>query len=438
MDRKALLNAFLPATEVNDPTRFAGRREEVATLLDALRVEGSVPLIYGHRGLGKSSLAIQMARIAQGDVELLHHLGLGDLAFDERSRFVVFRVTCTHTTANLDSLLQLMINEIEGETATAEATRETVRAPGATTATFRASIKMLEYERTQTLENRLARESYESLGVDEKFRRLVSLIAEVYGLPVLFVIDEVDRLTDSCGLAGFLKVNSSESLKFVLVGIAGSHAELLADHLSVDRQLVPVSVGQMSPDDLAAIVDGAVTYLRSSGVEVRFTPRARDRLARLASGFPWFVHVLGQTALVSTVDDGRDEVLSADVSAAVDSLISSRFAQKYADQYQGAVRDSRHREIVLRLCAIWDAIDIPTAVIYPMARNLGVSNPSLYKGHLMQQIYGAILYSPAFQDRGVVRFRDEMFKVYVRLRPSIYPNVDLRVQEQYDDLLSAT
>jgi hypothetical protein len=47
--------------------------------------------------------------------------------------------------------------------------------------------------------------------------------------------------------------------------------------------------------------------------------------------------------------------------------------------------------------------------------------------------YGGILFVPGIQKRGLVRFRNEMFKAYVRLRPSIYVDVDSAVTAAYAD-----
>jgi len=73
-----LLNAFTPAKEVDDPEFFAGRAAQVVQLTDALHVIGSCPIIYGNRGLGKTSLAVQIRYIAAGDDTLLESLGLID------------------------------------------------------------------------------------------------------------------------------------------------------------------------------------------------------------------------------------------------------------------------------------------------------------------------------------------------------------------------
>ena len=69
--RKLILNAFKPSKSIRNPANFAGRELELLELIDALLIDGSCPIIYGERGLGKSSLAFQVARIALGDITLL-------------------------------------------------------------------------------------------------------------------------------------------------------------------------------------------------------------------------------------------------------------------------------------------------------------------------------------------------------------------------------
>src|SRR5438045_2523543 len=108
-----LMNAFRPAQSVDEPDFFAGRATQVRELTDALHVVGSTPLIYGDRGLGKTSLAIQMRYIAEGAVALLDALGMLARAFDENARFVPFFVTCTDATRDFDGLVQQLINAAE-------------------------------------------------------------------------------------------------------------------------------------------------------------------------------------------------------------------------------------------------------------------------------------------------------------------------------------
>jgi hypothetical protein len=108
-----LMSAFHPAKEVDDPDLFAGRGREVTTLTDGLHVEGSCPIIYGDRGLGKTSLATQIKYIAMGDTELLESLKIPARALGEENQFLTFLVTCTDSTRNFRGLLQLLINAAE-------------------------------------------------------------------------------------------------------------------------------------------------------------------------------------------------------------------------------------------------------------------------------------------------------------------------------------
>lgn len=144
---------------------------------------------------------------------------------------------------------------------------------------------------------------------------------------------------------------------------------------------------------------------------------------------PWFIHVIGQRALVRASDEGRLAVDEDDITRAIQDLTNNSFAQRFSDTYQQCIRDSAQREMVLRTFASWPGVDIPTGAIYAMLGRLGVSNPAIYKGHLASAAYGAVFVTPNYQQRGLVRFRDEMFKRYVFIRPSLYIDIDKQVEE---------
>ncbi len=113
-ERHHVLNAFRPGLAIDTPAKFAGRKHVIEQLTDALHVDGSTPVIYGERGLGKTSVAHQIERIALGDVELLESLDLARLALAEGHRFVTFYLSCTDDIRNKDELLQRFINLGEG------------------------------------------------------------------------------------------------------------------------------------------------------------------------------------------------------------------------------------------------------------------------------------------------------------------------------------
>jgi Cdc6-like AAA superfamily ATPase len=424
-NHSVLINAFRPAQEVDDPKLFAGRARQVADLTDALHLIGSTPLIYGARGLGKTSLAFQMMRIAQGSVELLSAQGIQDRAFNEASRYLTFFVTCTDATRDFNGLIQELINATE-ETDFPEA-ESNYRAKHLSerTITQKISFRFFEAQRSKKFVPKKIRASYQNLSPTEKLQHLIYLIFETYRRPMLFIIDEMDRLQNTQGLASFIKATSAESVKFALVGISSSIGDLLADHQSIARSLAPVRVPIMEKNELRQIIENAQTYLYHQGQQIFFSDHATSAIIESASGFPWLVHVLGQSSLKKAVEAGRNEVKSSDVLDTVFELPSNRFAQQFSDTYSNIVRGSVQREIVLRAFANWMNDDIPTSKIYALLRTkLGVKNPSSYKTQLSSPQFGSVIYTPVGRHRGDVRFSDPIFKIYVRLTPSIYEGVD--------------
>lgn len=426
MTRAAILNAFTPAHEVTDPAKFAGRTAQMKELADALRVEGSVPIIYGDRGLGKSSAAVQVQLIALGDGSLLTSMGAPQLALDSQETFLTILVTCTDRVRRLEDLQKLILHKLQAIDLVEDSEldvlvdRSTRR---------KISLKYFEHETTKRYIKRSGRLREKSLSVEERLQRELALLINTFHQPILIVVDELDRARGLDGLAQYLKSVSSEDVKFLLVGIAQSLTELILDHTSLTRPLYPVKIPTMEAGEITDIIDKAVQSLTEKGVDLAFSAKARESLVDYSGGFPWFTHAIGQEALRLAADDGRAVVTGDDVLHSRRNLTKNRFAQQFRDSYQMAVRDSMQREIVLRVFAAWQGVDIPTSEVYAACRSLGVANPAVYRGHLVQVAYGEPLMTTGIQERGLIRFRNQMFKHYVELRPSIYKDVDSNVEK---------
>lgn len=422
-----LLNAFRPGAELDDPSLFAGRAHEIEHLAKALNTHGACPIIYGDRGLGKSSLALQAWRIAQGDDQLLKRHGLDRWAVHGRDAFLAFYIPCTDATSSTRTILERIITSLTSLRVQGPELRLVDRTTRRT-----VSLKAFSIENTKKYVDVARTELAEHRNVEDRLTSLTSTLSEVTGRRVAIIIDELDRVRKTAGLASFVKANSSENLKFLLVGIAQNISDLLSDHLSLERITVPVEVKRMTQVELEAIVERALDVLRRDGIEMAFASDASALLARHAAGFPWFVHVIGQEALTAVAGNGRRSVEKGDIAEAMRRLTTNRFTQQFSDLYQRAVRDSLHREMVLRSFAEWKSRDIPTADAYRVLRDrLGVTNPSVYKGHLMKGEYGRVLLTPPYQERGIVRFANEMFKVYVRMRSSLYIGTDEKVRRAF-------
>ena len=419
MSYRDIANAFVPNEAIDDPGRFAGRHDQVRALTHALHEDSSVPLVYGDRGLGKSSLARQVARIARGGRELLEELELPDLCLGDDEIYIVFKVECVSDMGGFDEVLQLLVNRmvafanetgLDRQVTSGKSTELLIGAPGISTKSTR------EYK------SRLEKIARSRSTVGEEFVGIAELIGEWYQRRLLFIVDEFDKLPTSQGAAEFIRSTSNQAIKFLIVGIASSHSTLLVGHHSILRQLKAVEVPRMREDELQDIIERVEGYLAERGILLRFSASAKKLLVSNATGFPWFIHVIGRSALTETHEDGRTFVESADVERAVEGLVSNAMAQHYQDQYLQAVRASVPREKLLRSLARVEERDVPTKKIYAKLRVDGVVQASVYLGHLLSEQYGAVVHRPEFQTRGIVRFSDEMFKQYVRMRQAInYP-----------------
>ncbi len=73
-------NPFRPGKPITDPELFAGRKEELSLLVDALYQTGTKNanhiIVTGGRGIGKSSLVNQIDRLSGGDKTLLRELDI--------------------------------------------------------------------------------------------------------------------------------------------------------------------------------------------------------------------------------------------------------------------------------------------------------------------------------------------------------------------------
>lgn len=67
-------------------------------------------MLYGDRGLGKTSLAVQCQLISMGSEELLVKLGARDWTLDDRETFLTFFVNCSDDVRNFANLQQRIVN----------------------------------------------------------------------------------------------------------------------------------------------------------------------------------------------------------------------------------------------------------------------------------------------------------------------------------------
>jgi len=423
--RELILNAFCPNIEVFDPSIFSGRKAEIIRLSDSLLKEGSCPIIYGHKGVGKSSLARQLARIALGDCELLHNLQSSDSLLEEFQRFKVFYVTCTDTVKSKDDILRRIMNEAK----IFELPEETQISKQSTT---KIKLKLIEREIKKEF-----RSNYQNNGIDynieDEFISFSDKLAYRTDKKLLFIIDEIDRVCDTKGFSAFLKKVSNNYIKFVLVGVSHSISSLISDHESIQMKIDPVHLDIMNNIELSSIIDKVVDRLCEQGICVKFDEGSKEYIVNLADGFPWFIHAVGQEALLEAYSQKRLTVYQFDAEVATRRMLEGKLAEQFNELYLMAVSSSKNREIFLRLLAKDRHENISLKVIYRLSKKLKVSDPYRCKRQLMTDRYGEIIVTPSIHKSQTVKFKNELFKRYVKLCDSFHREVKLNVDAKWTE-----
>lgn len=416
-------NAFIPAREVVDAERFAGRRVQLERAHLALLSDGANIAILGRRGLGKSSLARQLVKIAGGETELLDR---HKIRHDRKLEFLCFYHTCGNSVANTEHLLERLLTMQDCMAQWVYDIPKARRILEAYNPQFEAKVfgVGVGISGTKSAETTLER----PIGggdVTSVFTNVASAMVQELNPPdgVLVVIDEFDQIRNKAGFASFLKslATNTPKVRFAIVGVAHDLNDLMKEHQSADRLFAGgvVHVPPMMGTELSEIVEMAQKRIHDSIV---YHSEASRRLVQLAQGHPYMVHLLGKHSLRAAWQRHQAVISATDIDAILKSIAESGADPVLEGRYMSAIASSPQREVVLRAMAqVEKNGEIWTTDAYREALESGVDNASQYVGHLIADEYGAEIIK--VRER-YYRFRDSLFKAYVMVRPPQYAAVE--------------
>lgn len=332
--------SFRPGTPVDEYSLFAGRQTQVGQISRAINQVGQHVIMFGERGVGKTSLSrVLIDVLASAGYDLICP---GNINCDSTDCF---------------------------ESLWGKAFRELFR----------------------TLEIR-NRETNFALDVQEEDRYFqtpddVRYVLDRIPKPKLIVFDEVDRITNpeaTTLLADTIKTLSDHgsNTTIIMIGVADSIDGLIAEHRSIERALVQVHVPRMSSDELLQIITNGMTK-----VGMNFDPAAAQRIVNLSAGLPHYTHTLALHAAECAVEHDRLDVQNGDVDTAIQSTINRPGSLLSA--YELATGSSRQTLFpqVLLACALADKSDLgwftATSVREPLERITGTAyDNSAFWSHL--------------------------------------------------------
>jgi Cdc6-like AAA superfamily ATPase len=355
---------FTPGSPINSLDLFAGRIEQVSDILSALNTRGQHVVLYGERGVGKTSLANILADALA--------------ARPGAKRPASVRVGCT-SGSNYHEL-------------------------------WMALFKKLGIDHDQ----------YDELDPEKVRSHLATLETST-----LIVVDELDRLKDdnhATMFADTIKLLSDEPTEatILLVGVADSIDDLVKDHKSVARALRQVQLPRMEATELEEILKKGSD---SIGLIIKRTQL--EKIAGLSEGLPHYTHALGLYAAQRAIEEDRDTLADSDIEAA--KGVSVRKAQQTLINAYNIATRSAHQDVlfdkVLLACALArkDALGMFAArdVSGPLSMIMNaIYDIPAFARHLKQfsgEERGYILQRHGEQRRFFYRFDDPMMQPFIIL-----------------------
>ncbi|WP_165418791.1 ATP-binding protein [Sphingobium xenophagum] len=252
--RVRIADAFNSTRPVGDRYELSGRLTELQILVEAMIDRKNHAIIYGARGVGKTSIARVFGDLVdEAGRNAYYHSASGDADFEELMR--------PYVTMILDN---------------------SVRLPG--------------------------REHLDALGERFSARDLADALASVGSQKTFLILDEFDRITNRrarAETASLLKLLSDyrASVQMVIVGISTDVAHILDDHPSLRRHLVAVRIGP--------IADHAARRLLEEGCRrggITLSEDVADALIRIAGGSPYHARTFALAAGLAAIGAQRETV----------------------------------------------------------------------------------------------------------------------------------
>jgi Cdc6-like AAA superfamily ATPase len=293
--------AFTPEAPVNSRELFAGRARERDRVINTIFRRGAHVVLFGERGVGKTSLANTIFDF------LVAVLG--------EANYAIARVTCSEK-MNFEAIWKSIFRELS-----------------------------VEYEDKElTLDSWLEPNPHA-----ENVRQTIAILSN----PSILVIDEFNEITDAetkKAIADTIKTLSDNSANttLIILGVADSIDQLIADHASLDRAISQVRMPRMSKQELLEIVDKGIDKC-----ELTLEADVRQRLADYSQGLPSYTHLLAREAALCAVREGRTEITHEDLKNAVKESVDNQLGT-HLTAYTEAVSAPRGKYLkpLLLACAL--------------------------------------------------------------------------------------
>lgn len=379
--KSKIREVFTPNKPVDSIELFCGRADEVGRIVESVNTDGLHILLYGDRGVGKTSLAsITCAILSNTRVIPTCHIKRCDRndTFKSIILYLFERVGIKCTTRNTLNTSAMIGSNSCG------------------------------------LGKNSSKEFLTTDNIDSP-----SWVASKIGhLEGVFLIDEFDVIKedeDKWKIAELIKHLSdiNSKLTIFVVGISKTAEELIAGHPSVQRCVKEIQLKRMYDSELMSIIENGEQRLN-----INFVKDVKKHIVKISAGFPYFTHLLALKSAEEAICADKTTITKLDfreaIKRSVDDLEGS-LREKYRSAVNGQ-KIERNKNILLAaaLCGedIFLAKDLKDKYNFITKQNILQQELNNFLKNIISGGFTTILQRVS---KGVYRFNDPRMPSFIKL-----------------------
>lgn len=370
-----ITESFSPGAPINDEDLFAGRDAQIHDMVDAVLQRGHHAILYGERGVGKSSLANTFA-----------------VRLNSTTRTSSTIPVVCDPSDDFSSIWRKVFRRLTGET------------------------------QSGGVQENVSSAYQGAIYPDDVLVELEGF--NLNTIPIV-ILDEFDKIQDENAkmlIANTIKALSDRSVRttVIIVGVADSVSDLLRGHESIGRSLRQIPMPRMSRGELRQII---TDRLPRHGMTI--ADDALDQIVSLSRGLPYYTHLFGQQAALQAIGERTLKITTSHLDDAMPACVR-KTGETLGDQYHLATTSPRKDHIykeVLLAAALAEIDDrgyfAPVDLERPLSAILGYeAKVSLFGQHLKnlkEPERGEILEQIGSARRYRYRFAEPMMQSFILL-----------------------
>jgi len=385
------VNPFTPSRPVRSPDRFSGRISKVSDVVNTLfQLKEKNPehsIITGDRGIGKSSLLLQTKLLAEGDNTLIKKFDLDSGGVES------FNFLCAWHDADSDQsaedVASGLLSEIDSFSSLLAKIDIEIDIMG--------FLSLKKKDPDSKTANTIVREFC------NRISKVATKLDAINKDGLLLIIDEIDRLDETSGIATFIKLcteklsrDGIDNVVFFCSGISGAIQKMKDEHPSISRTFKEISIERLTVEESGEILSNGFNQLK-----LPFDSEVLTAAHKMSGGFPEIIHLVGSEIIKI---NNFDRISLRELDIAKKEVVTNK-----KNDLESSLRDagSGKYQLILKAMATYNGAYVPLTYV---SEQLGLKQNE-YSTNISNLTKREVILKA---DRGIYSFTDPLLKEYIR------------------------